>query len=158
MALDIAGALIAGRQEYHVSASHFAERYQLFVIIALGESIVAIGGRHQGLERDLAYALAAAVTFAGAALLWWAYFDFAAIGGERALHPGAGNGAASWPATSTRSALPDDGRHHPVRRRRQEDGGPPRRRARHRGALRSRGRARAVHAGFVGLRWRAIGA
>ena len=86
VALDIAGALIAGRQEYHVSASHFAERYQLFVIIALGESIVAIGVGIEGLERDVAYALAAAVTFAGAALLWWAYFDFAGAGGERALH------------------------------------------------------------------------
>jgi low temperature requirement protein LtrA len=86
VALDIAGALIAGRQEYHVSASHFAERYQLFVIIALGESIVAIGVGIEGLERDVSYALAAAVTFAGAALLWWAYFDFAGLGGERALH------------------------------------------------------------------------
>ena len=55
VALDIAGALIAGRQEYHVSASHFAERYQLFVIIALGESIVAIGVGIEGLERDVAY-------------------------------------------------------------------------------------------------------
>ena len=69
-----------------MSASHFAERYQLFVIIALGESIVAIGVGIEGLERDVAYVLAAAVAFAGAALLWWAYFDFAAVGGEPALH------------------------------------------------------------------------
>jgi low temperature requirement protein LtrA len=86
VALDIGGSLIAGRQAYRVSAAHFAERYQLFVIIALGESIVAIGVGIEGLERDLVYGLAAAVAFAGAALLWWAYFDFAGIGGERALH------------------------------------------------------------------------
>jgi low temperature requirement protein LtrA len=86
IALDIAGSLVAGRQTYRVSAAHFAERYQLFVIIAIGESIVAMAVGISGLERDLAYGVAAGVAFAGAALLWWAYFDFAGIGGERALH------------------------------------------------------------------------
>ena len=38
-----------------MSASHFAERYQLFIIIAIGESIVAVGIGIEGLERDLAY-------------------------------------------------------------------------------------------------------
>jgi low temperature requirement protein LtrA len=86
IAFDIAGSLIAGRQTYRVSAAHFAERYQLFIIIAIGESIVAVAVGIRGLERDLAYGVAAGVAFAGAALLWWAYFDFAGIGGERALH------------------------------------------------------------------------
>jgi len=86
IALDIAGSLIAGRQTYRVSAAHFAERYQLFIIIALGESIVAVAIGMRELERDVAYGVAAAVAFYGAALLWWAYFDFAGIGGERALH------------------------------------------------------------------------
>ena len=43
LAIDVAGALGVGRAGFRVSSSHFAERYALFVIIALGESIVAIG-------------------------------------------------------------------------------------------------------------------
>jgi low temperature requirement protein LtrA len=86
IAIDIGGALVAGRQAYRVSAAHFAERYQLFMIIALGESIVAVGVGIEAVERDVTYAAAAGVAFAGAALLWWAYFDFVSFVGERALH------------------------------------------------------------------------
>ena len=90
VALDIAGALIAGRQEYRVSASHFAERYQLFVIIALGESIVAIGDRHRrpgarprlrpGRRRGLLRARRCSGGRTSTS---------PAVGGERALHAGA---------------------------------------------------------------------
>ncbi len=85
LALDAVGALTVGRAGFRVSASHFAERHGLFVIVALGESIVAIGVGALELERDLTFGLAVVIAFAGAAALWWAYFDFAALTLERAL-------------------------------------------------------------------------
>jgi low temperature requirement protein LtrA len=72
------------RQLQEVAVAHFAERYSLFVIICLGESIVAIGIGASG--QPLSTAVVAAVT---AALLitiglWWTYFDrFAAVAEER---------------------------------------------------------------------------
>ena len=85
MAIDVLGALYAGRSAFRGSPSHFAERYGLFVIIALGESIVAIGVSASGVERDTELAGAVAIAFAGVATLWWAYFDFVAPAAERAL-------------------------------------------------------------------------
>ena len=58
-----------------VAVAHFAERYGLFVIICLGESIVAIGLGARG--RPLTVALVAAVSL-GLLItvgLWWTYFD-----------------------------------------------------------------------------------
>ena len=86
IAIDVIGTLFAGRAGFRVSASHFAERYALIVIIALGESIVAIGVAAAELERDALFAIAVAVAFAGAAAAWWAYFDFTQVAVERALH------------------------------------------------------------------------
>ena len=57
LVIDIAGTLTVARVEWHVSPSHFAERFALIVIIALGESIVSIGVATAGLERDATYAL-----------------------------------------------------------------------------------------------------
>jgi low temperature requirement protein LtrA len=86
IAIDVAGALNVGSAGFRVSPSHFAERYALFVIIALGESIVAIGAGAAELERDATFALAVAVAFAGVAALWWAYFEFPARAMDRTLH------------------------------------------------------------------------
>jgi low temperature requirement protein LtrA len=86
IAIDVVGVLSVGRAGFRVSPSHFAERYALFVIIALGESIVAIGVGAAELERDLTFAVAVAVAFAGVAGLWWAYFDFPARAMDRTLH------------------------------------------------------------------------
>jgi low temperature requirement protein LtrA len=85
LVIDVVGTLIAARAEWHVSPSHFAERFGLIVIIALGESIVAIGIGTSDLTRDSTYALSVVVAFAGVAALWWAYFDFTAVAAERAL-------------------------------------------------------------------------
>ena len=84
-AIDITGALRVSDAGFRVSASHFAERYSLFIIIALGESIVAIGAGAAALPRDAQFATSVVVAFAGVAMLWWAYFDFLALGAERAL-------------------------------------------------------------------------
>ena len=85
LAIDAVGTLTVGRREWRISPSHFAERFALIVIIALGESIVAIGIGTSNLERDTTYALSVVVAFAGVAALWWAYFDFTAIAAERSL-------------------------------------------------------------------------
>ena len=89
--IDVVGTLTVARAEWRVSASHFAERYALIVIIALGESIVAIGIGTSGLERDATYALSVTVAFAGVAALWWAYFDFTAVAAARALRRASGH-------------------------------------------------------------------
>jgi low temperature requirement protein LtrA len=85
LVIDIVGTLTVARLEWRVSPSHFAERFALIVIIALGESIVAIGVGTAHLERDATYALSVLVAFAGVAALWWAYFDFTALAAERTL-------------------------------------------------------------------------
>ncbi|HET8968939.1 MAG TPA: low temperature requirement protein A, partial [Gaiellaceae bacterium] len=85
LVIDVVGTLFVARGEWHISPSHFAERFALIVIIALGESIVAIGIGTSDLPRDSTYALSVVVAFAGVAALWWAYFDFTAIAAERAL-------------------------------------------------------------------------
>ncbi|MEA2387198.1 MAG: hypothetical protein QOJ22_1372, partial [Thermoleophilaceae bacterium] len=43
LAIDLLGAYIGGGKGWHLAPGHFAERHALIVIIALGESIVALG-------------------------------------------------------------------------------------------------------------------
>jgi low temperature requirement protein LtrA len=81
--LDLFSALNAGRGTWAIDAKHFAERMGLFVIIALGESVVGIGLTASGVERDLVHTTAIAVAFIIVAGLWWSYFDRAAPYVER---------------------------------------------------------------------------
>jgi low temperature requirement protein LtrA len=68
-----------------ISASHFVERHGLVVIVALGESVVVIGVGAAGLELDAGLVLAALLSLALSAALWWLYFsDEAEV--ERAMH------------------------------------------------------------------------
>ena len=70
--------------DWAIDAGHFSERFQLFVIIALGESIVITGATGADLEMDLARITAIAVAFIGSAALWWLYFNATArIAGRR---------------------------------------------------------------------------
>jgi low temperature requirement protein LtrA len=61
-----------------VEAEHFSERFQLFIIIALGETIVITGATTSDLELEAARAGAFVVAFLGTAALWWLYFNRAA--------------------------------------------------------------------------------
>jgi low temperature requirement protein LtrA len=74
LAIDFAGPLVFGLRGLRVSARHFAERFGLIVIIALGESIVAIGA---GVTSDLdaGIIVAALLGVIVSCALWWAYFD-----------------------------------------------------------------------------------
>jgi low temperature requirement protein LtrA len=62
-------------EAWQVETSHFAERFQLFVIIALGESIVITGSTTSGLDLDAARAAAFVLAFLSTAALWWLYFN-----------------------------------------------------------------------------------
>ena len=90
LVIDVVGTLTVARADWHVSPTHFAERFALIVIIALGESIVAIGVGTAGLDRDATYAVSVVIAFAGVAALWWAYFDFTAVAAERSLRRATG--------------------------------------------------------------------
>jgi low temperature requirement protein LtrA len=70
---------------WRLEPGHFAERHGLIVIIALGESIVAIGvGAETGV--DAGVVVAATLGIVVAAALWWLYFDIVALVAERRLH------------------------------------------------------------------------
>ena len=74
-----------GAEAWDVETSHFAERFQLFVIIALGESVVLIGATTTDLDLDAARLTALGLAFAGTAALWWLYFDYVAPIAQRRL-------------------------------------------------------------------------
>jgi low temperature requirement protein LtrA len=76
--LDFGGPYFFGVEGWKMLPEHFAERFGLIVIIALGESIVAIGaGAEIGV--DAGVVVAAVLGIAVAAALWWLYFDVVAI-------------------------------------------------------------------------------
>ncbi len=82
--IDLGGPLLFGVEGWRLDPGHFAERHGLIIIIALGESIVAIGvGAEFGL--DAGVVAAAVVGIAIAAALWWLYFDVVALVAERRL-------------------------------------------------------------------------
>jgi low temperature requirement protein LtrA len=84
LALDMAGPLLIDPSGWRLEPGHFAERHGLIVIIALGESIVAIGvGAEAGVTAGVV--VAATVGIVIAATLWWLYFDIVALVAERRL-------------------------------------------------------------------------
>jgi low temperature requirement protein LtrA len=84
LTLDMAGPLLIDPAGWRLEPGHFAERHGLIVIIALGESIVAIGvGAEAGVTTGVV--VAATVGIAIAAALWWLYFDVVALVAERRL-------------------------------------------------------------------------
>jgi low temperature requirement protein LtrA len=82
--IDWSTPLLFGSSGFHLHPGHFAERHGLIVIIALGESIVAIGAG-AGFEIETGEVIAAVLAIAAVASLWWAYFDIVAIVAERRL-------------------------------------------------------------------------
>jgi low temperature requirement protein LtrA len=90
LAIDYVGALIGRGRGWRVSPAHFAERHGLIVIIALGESIVAIGIGAAGVSLTPSIVVAAILGIAIIAALWWAYFDVYAIFLQRMLSEASG--------------------------------------------------------------------
>ncbi len=84
VALDMGGPYLFGAEGWRLVPGHFAERHGAVVIIAIGESIVALGvGAHERL--DLGVVTAAVLGMLVAAALWWLYFDVVALAAERRL-------------------------------------------------------------------------
>ena len=74
---DVVAAAIAGRNTaWDLDAGHLSERHGLFVIIAIGESLIIAGTAVANDERTFALASAAVAAILVAALLWWTYFGW----------------------------------------------------------------------------------
>ncbi|MGH7461850.1 MAG: low temperature requirement protein A [Longimicrobiales bacterium] len=69
--------------DWNVEGSHMAERCALFVIIALGESLLVTGATVAELAWNLSTIAAFLVALLGSVAMWWIYFD---TGAERAHH------------------------------------------------------------------------
>ncbi len=82
--LDMAGPYFFGAEGWKLVPAHFAERHGLILIIAIGESIVAIGVGASG-ALDLGIGTAAVLGIFLAAALWWTYFDVVALISARRL-------------------------------------------------------------------------
>jgi low temperature requirement protein LtrA len=84
LALDMGGPWLIDPEGWKLVPGHFAERHGLIVIIALGESIVAIGvGSEAGVDAGVVVAAVLGIAVAGA--LWWLYFDVVALVAARRL-------------------------------------------------------------------------
>ena len=82
--VDYGGPYFFGVEGWKLVPEHFAERHALILIIALGESIVAIGvGAGAGVDAGIV--VAAVLGIAVAAALWWLYFDVVALVAQRRL-------------------------------------------------------------------------
>jgi low temperature requirement protein LtrA len=79
LTIDYLGPWVIGvGQGWRVAPEHFAERHGLIILIALGESIIAIG-LGAGFELDTGVLVAAALGIVVVSALWWLYFDVASI-------------------------------------------------------------------------------
>jgi low temperature requirement protein LtrA len=93
--VDVLGGLVGfatpglGRSrttDWTIEGSHFAERCQAFILIALGESIVIIGATLSQLAHVSGTEIAAfVVAFAGSVAMWWLYFDRSADASEEII-------------------------------------------------------------------------
>jgi low temperature requirement protein LtrA len=85
LTVDYLGPTVIGMgRGWRIAPEHFAERYGLIILIALGESIIAIGVG-AGFTLTTGVIVAAALGFTVVSALWWLYFDVAAILAQRPL-------------------------------------------------------------------------
>ena len=85
LAIEVIGPYVRGVEGWRLQPGHFAERHGLIVIVAIGESIVAVGVGVADRELTAGVVAAAVLGVAIAAALWWAYFDVVALVAERLL-------------------------------------------------------------------------
>ena len=83
--VNLLSAMSVERYEYEIEPSHFAERHGLFVIIVLGEVLIAIGVGAVGQTGTMAFYVAGTAMLLTALAIWWSYFDWLFRVGERAL-------------------------------------------------------------------------
>jgi low temperature requirement protein LtrA len=78
--------------DWKVDGAHMAERCALFVIIALGESILVTGATAASLPATTAGICAFSVAFLGSVTMWWIYFNIGAERGSRQFAASADSG------------------------------------------------------------------
>jgi low temperature requirement protein LtrA len=71
--------------EWNVEGGHMAERCGLFIIIALGESILVTGVKFGGLPWTAVTLAGFAVAFVGSVAMWWIYFNVGAVRASRRI-------------------------------------------------------------------------
>jgi low temperature requirement protein LtrA len=79
LAAPVAGYWLPGRgravtTDYDIEGNHFAERCRLFILIALGESIVVTGATASQVGLTASVVACLVVAFAETVVLWWLYF------------------------------------------------------------------------------------
>ena len=74
--IDYLGPLVGHMRGWRLSPRHFVERFGQIILIALGESMVAIGVGATGLDLDPALIGTVLLGVTVVACLWWSYFDW----------------------------------------------------------------------------------
>ena len=85
LAVGFFGPLLGGMSGWRVQPAHFVERHGLIVIIAIGESLIAIGLGARSTEFGTGVIVAAVLGLVVATSFWLAYFDFFPIRGQQML-------------------------------------------------------------------------
>jgi low temperature requirement protein LtrA len=84
-AIDYLAPLIGHMRGWHLSPGHFVERLGQIILIALGESVVAIGVGVGGLDLDTSLIVAVLLGVTIVACVWWSYFDWVVYVGRARL-------------------------------------------------------------------------
>ena len=84
-----------------VAAGHLIERFRLFFIIALGETVLTMGTAFTGEPFEPERLLALAIGFTGTVALWWCYFERSETIGAEAAETPEGAGAVGYWGTWT---------------------------------------------------------
>jgi low temperature requirement protein LtrA len=85
LAVGLFGPLLGGMSGWRVQPAHFVERHGLIVIIAIGESLIAIGLGARGTGLHTGVILAAVLGLVVVTSFWLAYFDFFSMRGQQML-------------------------------------------------------------------------
>lgn len=94
-AVDYLGPLIGHMRGWRLSPTHFVERFGQIILIALGESVVAIGVGAAGLELGPGLIAAVLLGITIVSCLWWSYFDWVIYVGRTRLAEASGRRRAA---------------------------------------------------------------
>jgi low temperature requirement protein LtrA len=84
-----------------IAGGHLIERFRLFFIIALGETVLTMGDAFTGQAFEVERLLALAIGFIGTLALWWCYFQRAEVIGAEVAEAAEDPGAVGWSGTWT---------------------------------------------------------
>jgi len=84
-----------------VAGGHLIERFRLFFIIALGETVLTTGSAFADQAFEAERLLALAISFTGTVALWWCYFQRAEPIGTAAVEAADDAGTVGWQASWT---------------------------------------------------------